>query len=88
MTNRLFMPVLILALGVSGGGAAQEPEQPADIVAAQVRAQGHACEPPVTAEHDRAASKPDRAVWTLMCKNARYRVRLTPDMAADIEEIQ
>ena len=59
----------------------------ADIVATQIRAQGHACQEPSSAKRDQAASKPDQAAWILTCANATYRVRLVPDMAAQVEQI-
>jgi hypothetical protein len=39
------------------------------------------------AKRDPRASKPDEQVWLLTCTNARYRVRLVPDMAAAVEQI-
>jgi hypothetical protein len=29
-------------------------------------------------------SKPDSSLWVLKCRNAAYRVRLDPDMAAHV----
>jgi len=60
----------------------------ADDVAAQVRSQGHRCKPPVTAKRNVRRSRPDSAVWILHCQNARYRVRLDPDMAARIVRLR
>ena len=59
-------------------------QTPAYDVAAQVRTQGYRCDPPTTARRDVRLSKPDSAVWVLQCRNASYRVRLVPDMAAHI----
>jgi hypothetical protein len=67
---------------------AQAPDTPAGIVAAQIRAQGYACTGPVAATRDRRASRPNGAVWTLRCRNASYRVRLVPDMAAEVARIE
>ena len=67
--------------------AAQAQEAPKDIVATQVRAQGHPCKDPQSAERDQAASKPDQPVWLLQCQDASYRVRLTAGMAAQIQRI-
>lgn len=64
---------------------AADDENPADIVAAQIRSQGYQCDDAKTAERDVEASKPDEAVWILDCGNASYRVRLIPDMAAEVE---
>jgi hypothetical protein len=62
-------------------------ELPAEIIAVQIRKQGFACEEAQSAARDREASTPNAAVWILHCKNASYRVRLTPDMAARVERI-
>ena len=82
-------------LGALGGVAiawpraacAQQPEMPADTLAAQVRLQGHRCDEPLSATRDAALSKPNEAVWVLKCANASYRLRLTPDMAAKVERL-
>ena len=68
--------------------AAAQQEMSAEIIAVQIRKQGFACEEAQTAVRDRQASAPNAAVWILRCKNATYRVRLTPDMAAQVERIQ
>ena len=67
--------------------AAAETEKPMDIIATQIRKQGYKCDKPQSAERDRAASKPDQAVWVLHCVGATYRVRLHPDMAAQVERL-
>ncbi|MBU6527612.1 hypothetical protein JMJ47_002284 [Methylocystis sp. MJC1] len=56
-----------------------------DVVAAHLRMQGYKCDTPKSAARDAAASRPDEAVWIIRCENARYRVRLIPDMAAIVE---
>jgi hypothetical protein len=56
-----------------------------ELVAVQVRSQGLACAEPVDARRDPAAD--DDAVWTLTCADAKYRVRLVPDQAAQIEKL-
>jgi hypothetical protein len=68
---------------VSGGSDAAAT----DIVATQIREQGYDCKEPVSAKPDQDASKPDEEAWVLTCKNAAYRVRLVPDMAAEVEQI-
>lgn len=85
-------PLFLLILGLAGAGAAlgqdgsSEPDgSPADIVAAQVRDQGYQCDKPTSATQDQESE--GDAVWTLHCANASYRVRLVPDMAAAIEQI-
>ena len=66
---------------------ARAKENPKDIVAAQIRRQGYQCRPPIKAERDARASRPDEAVWRLQCKGATYRVRLVPNMAAGVERL-
>lgn len=68
--------------------AAAEQETPKEIVAKQIRRQGYECGKAQSAERDQAASKPDEAVWVLSCDNATYRVRLHPDMAAQVELVK
>jgi len=67
---------------------AAQQEVPAEIIAVQIRKQGYACEEAQSAVRDRRASAPNEAVWLLRCKNATYRVRLKPDMAAQIERVE
>jgi len=57
----------------------------AALVADQVREQGNACAEPATASRD--PSVDDDAVWLLTCADAKYRVRLVPDQAAVIENL-
>ena len=73
------------AVAQTGSGTSEGTA--ANIVATQIRAQGHACQEPTNAKRDQAASKPDQAAWILTCKNATYRVRLVPDQAARVEQI-
>jgi hypothetical protein len=78
--------VVLPCLSAPAGVAAEPETAAAEIVAAQVRSQGHACTRPVTAV--REASRPNVTVWLLSCANARYRVRLVPDMAAQITQLK
>ncbi len=88
MAGRSFTTIAALAalLAVSPRGSTQETAS--SIVAAQVRAQGFGCVAPKTATRDERASRPDEVAWILVCKNASYRVRLVPDMAAKIEPLK
>jgi hypothetical protein len=72
---------------ISSAAVAAEEESPAEIIAVQIRRQGYSCDNPQDASRDMEASKPDQAAWVLTCENASYRVRLIPDMAADVERI-
>jgi hypothetical protein len=67
---------------------AAQTESPGEIIAAQIRTQGFACSAPVTATRDQAASQPNAAVWVLSCGNARYQVRLVPNMAAQVTQLK
>jgi hypothetical protein len=66
---------------------AEDVESPKGDIAAQIRAQGYACDQPQSATRDPQASRPDEEVWLLRCEGASYRVRLIPDMAAQVERI-
>jgi hypothetical protein len=75
--------MIMLQLAVSVAHAVEE--MPAEIIAAQIRDQGYACEKAISAERD--GERSDDAVWILKCQNATYRVRLVPDMAAHVERL-
>ena len=62
-------------------------EQPKDVISAQLRKQGHTCANPKNAKRDSEASTPHEAVWTIECENAKFRVKLVPDMAAEITKL-
>jgi hypothetical protein len=61
---------------------------PKDMLAAQIRSQGFACDKPQRATRDAKRSKPDHEVWVLKCENAIYRVGRYPDMAAKVEQLR
>lgn len=84
--------VALAILGsVAAGGmalaAGVQDKDTADILATQLRDQGYACDQPKSAEQDTQASKPGEAVWVVQCEGAKYRMRLHPDMAAEIERL-
>ncbi len=62
-------------------------ESAGEVVAAQIRSQGYVCDKPITAERLSQQSRPEEAEWLLQCKDAAYRVRLIPHMAALVEVI-
>jgi hypothetical protein len=78
---------VVMTLCLSAQALAEDVESPEDDIAAQIRAQGYACDQPQSATKDAQASKPDEEVWLLRCEGASYRVRLIPDMAARVERI-
>ena len=81
--------LLVAAAAMAGAGvfAASAQEDPTNIVADQIRAQGYKCDSPQSAKRDPQASKPDEEVWILQCESGSYRVRLIPDMAAKVEPL-
>lgn len=90
---RLTMPMLLALIVASAAAAPTAVAAAADddfknIIAAQIRAQGYACDQPQSAEQDAQASKPNEEVWVLQCEGAQYRVRLVPDMGAQVETLQ
>jgi hypothetical protein len=88
MRRRISLLLAALA-ALTGAGVftASAQEDPTNIVADQIRAQGYKCDSPQSAKQDAQASKPDEAVWILQCESGSYRVRLIPDMAAKVERI-
>lgn len=80
-----FAALLACGLGASAA-AAQETVQ--DMLAAQIRTQGFACDKALRAVRDARLSKPDHEVWTLRCSNATYRVSRAPDLAAKVEVLR
>src|SRR5580704_15525485 len=88
-----FSIVSILMVGCSGDGLIGSPAQaagetPQDMLAAQIRLQGVACDKPLSAVRDAKRSKPDHEVWDLKCSNATYRISRFPDMAAQVEQLR
>ena len=76
-----FVPATV---GFAEGKAQEEPK---DIIAAQIRSQGYACNSTQSAERDAEASTANEAVWMLRCQNASYRVTLIPNLAAKVEKV-
>ncbi|OAF12189.1 hypothetical protein AXW67_21290 [Bradyrhizobium neotropicale] len=62
-------------------------ETDADLLATQIRSQGHTCDKPQQATRDTKLSKPDYDVWVVKCENATYRVGRYPDLPAKIEKL-
>jgi hypothetical protein len=87
MRRRISLLLAATALTGAGVFTASAQEDPTNIVADQIRAQGYKCDSPQSAKQDAQASRPDEAVWILQCESGSYRVRLIPDMAAKVERI-
>ena len=83
-------PALLAAASIPGSPAQAQAtgESPQNVLAAQIRLQGFACDKSLGAVQDRKRSKPDHPVWVLKCSNATYRVSRFPDMAAKVEPLQ
>jgi hypothetical protein len=87
MAHRYWLVSAFLLPGAMTFGAAAYAagESPKDVIAAQIRTQGFACDRPLRAVLDKRRSKPDHDVWVLNCGKAVYRVSRYPDMAAKVE---
>jgi len=81
-----FLALMALFSG-AGTALALDGEDPKDVIAAQLRDQGYACDNPQSATRDEDASGPDQAAWIVTCEGGSYRVKLIPDMAAKVERI-
>ena len=80
----------ILAIGcfaIVWNGSAHAQEAAAADLAAQLRIQGATCNAPVTATPDETRSRSDERVWLVRCADKTYRMRLIPDMAARVEQL-
>ncbi len=83
-------PVLLTAAALSLAAVFAQPaaaETAREVIAAHVRTEGHPCDQPKSATRLAKESRPHAAVWILVCANARYKVRLVPNMAAKIERL-
>jgi hypothetical protein len=89
------VPLTVLVLGLAFGAgdialissAQAQQETDAEIIAVQIRKQGHTCGKAESAERDVKASKPDVPVWILRCDNARYRVHVFGSLADKVERL-
>src|SRR5262249_15233674 len=91
LTMRPSPVVLAGIVAAAAGGeivAASAQQDPTNIVADQIRAQGYKCDSPQKATRDPQASRPDEQVWILKGESGGYRVRLIPDMGARVEELE
>jgi hypothetical protein len=71
----------------NGSDGDSDHMQAAVIVATQLRAQGYQCDDPHKAEPDSSDTTPGEQAWIVTCDNATYRVKLVPDQAAKVEQI-
>jgi hypothetical protein len=77
--------MLVMVGGAFADSASAAANGPAYDLAAQIRTQGYTCKRPISAKRDPKLSKTDEAVWLLACRGANYRIRLHPDMAANVK---
>jgi hypothetical protein len=84
----IFVGLAVLAFSVPTSVRQARAEKPQDELAAQVRTQGFACDKVKGAIRDKKRSRPDHAVWVLVCSNAAYRVSRAPDMLAKVEVVR
>lgn len=83
--KRIAAVLVMLAPALPDAALAQDTD--VSIIAAQVRSQGFACDNPTGAERVADDSAPDQEVYTLACDGVTYRVKLIPDMAAEITKV-
>ena len=77
MRRRMCLLLAPMAVTVGAGAfSALAQEDPTNIVADQIRAQGYKCDSPQGATRDPQASRPDEQVWLLQCESGSFRVRL------------
>jgi hypothetical protein len=68
-------------------GAEALDEKTPDILAAQIRDQGYACNKAQSAQREQKESAPNETVWILTCEDDTYRMTLVPDMGARVEKL-
>ena len=76
-----FLGAVTVLCATAGWALADDASVDAKLVADQVRNQGLACQDPVSATRDVAASKPELPVYVLTCADATYSVKVVPDQA-------
>lgn len=86
--RHVFAFVFVAAFSTAAHAQSAKVQTVQDDLAAQVRIQGFTCDKAKGAIRDKKRSKPDYAVWTLVCSNAVYRVSRAPDMAAKIQVLR
>lgn len=79
---------LIIVCAVVSAYAQTGGEDPKDIIASQIRRQGFTCDKPKSATRDQEQSSPNETVWILQCEQDSYRVRLVPNMGANVERLE
>ena len=85
-----WIQVFLVAALISASGPfvrVATAESDADILAVQIRSQGHDCDKPQQATRDSKLSKPDYDVWVVKCENATYRFGRYPNLPANIEKL-
>jgi hypothetical protein len=86
LTRAICVVALQLVIATLAQSASAQ-ETAKGLLAVQARAQGYVCDSPVSAKRDKKHSGPDVAVWVLRCEDNSYRMRLAPDMAARVQQL-
>ncbi|MGY4431222.1 hypothetical protein ACVWWO_003699 [Bradyrhizobium sp. F1.13.1] len=90
--GRSLGPIMLAVAVLFSPAARAQPlagaDNPQEMLAAQIRMQGFACDKTLGAARDKKRSRPDYAVWTLKCSNGTYRIGRSPDMAAKVEPVR
>lgn len=81
-------PLTAAALTMAGLSAARADDGALNVLADQLRLQGFACDHPQSAKPDPDASRPNERVWIVACDGASYRMRIVPNMAAQVEKMK
>lgn len=71
----------LFSIFMVGGKAAVGQNAPEEIIAVEVRRQGHQCTNPSNAQRDEDRTAPNATVWSLTCDEGRYRVTLMPSIS-------
>ena len=81
-------PLAAAALTVAGLSAARADDGALNLLGDQLRLQGMPCKHAQSATPDPDASRPDERVWIVKCDDVSYRMRLIPNMRAQVEKLK
>ncbi len=87
-TSYFAAPAVGLLVAFFASGAEALEEKTTDILAAQIRDQGFACNKAKSAQLEAKQSAPNETVWILTCEDDTYRMTLVPDMGARVEKLK
>ena len=81
-------PLTAAALTMVGLSAARADDDALNVLGDQLRLQGLPCKHAQSATPDPDSSRPDERVWIIKCDDVSYRMRLIPNMAAQVEKLK